>query len=44
MSYSTDMFSPLLPALGDVTLSPQDRLGILNDAFALVSIKLYIFW
>ena len=40
VSYSTDLFSPLLPALGDVTLSPQDRLGILNDAFALVSLKL----
>lgn len=36
MSYSTDLFSPLLPALRDGTLSPQDRLGLLNDAFALV--------
>ena len=30
------MFSPLLPALRDGTLSPQDRMGLLNDAFALV--------
>ena len=36
VSYSTDMFSPLLPALRDGTLSPQDRMGLLNDAFALV--------
>ena len=36
VSYSTDLFSPLLPALRDGSLPPQDRLGILNDAFALV--------
>lgn len=35
VSYSTDLFSPLLPALRDGTLAPQDRLGLLNDAFAL---------
>ena len=34
MSYSSDLFSPLLPALRD--LPPQDRLGLQNDAFALV--------
>ena len=36
VSYSTDLFSALLPALRDGSLPPQDRLGILNDAFALV--------
>ena len=34
VSYSSDLFSPLLPALRD--LPPQDRLGLQNDAFALV--------
>ena len=34
MSYSTELFSPLLPALR--SLSAQDRLGLQNDAFALV--------
>ena len=33
-SYSSDLFSPLLPALRD--LPSQDRLGLQNDAFALV--------
>jgi len=33
VSYSTDLFSPLLPVLRD--LPPTDRLGLQNDAFAL---------
>ena len=37
MSYSSDLFSPLLPALRD--LPPQDRLGLQNDAFALVRLS-----
>ena len=36
VSYASDLFSPLLPALTNATLSPQDRLGLQNDAFALV--------
>ena len=37
VSYSPDMFSCLLLALRQDSLSPQDRMGIQNDAFALVS-------
>ena len=36
VSYTTDLFSALTPALRDHTLSPRDRLGLQNDAFALV--------
>ena len=37
VSYSSDLFSKLLPALQDGSLSAQDRLGLQNDTFALVS-------
>ena len=42
VSYSTDLFSTLLPALRDGILSPQDRLGLLNDSFALVRLHTII--
>ena len=42
VSYSTDLFSPLLPALKDGSLSAQDRLGLQNDAFALVRGKQFV--
>ena len=37
VSYSSDLFSLLLPVLQDGSLSAQDRLGMQNDAFALVN-------
>ena len=36
MAYSPNMFSLLLSALQDGSLSAEDRLGLHNDAFALV--------
>ena len=40
VSYSTDLFSSVLVALKDGALSPMDRLGLQNDAFALVCIAI----
>ena len=37
MSYSNSLFSQLLPALKEGALSPEDRLGLFNDIFSLVS-------
>ena len=36
VNYTFDLFSLLLPALKDGSLSAQDRLGLQSDAFALV--------
>ena len=44
VSYSSDLYSPLLPALQDGSLSAQDRLGLQNDAFALVSNIFFSLW
>ena len=42
MSYSPELLSPILSILSDGTLSAQDRLGLLNDTFALVSMTAYV--
>ena len=36
VSYSSELFQSLTPALTSHTLSPRDRLGLQNDAFAMV--------
>jgi puromycin-sensitive aminopeptidase len=38
--YSPEMLSQLIPAIRDRTLPPLDRLGLLDDLFAMVSSKL----
>ena len=38
VGYSSDLFSNLTPALSSHTLSACDRLGLQNDAFAMVSV------
>jgi puromycin-sensitive aminopeptidase len=35
VAYSSELFSNLTPALSSHTLSPRDRLGLQNDAFAM---------
>ena len=38
VSYSSELFLGLRPALSSHTLSARDRLGLQNDAFAMVSL------
>ena len=43
VSYSSELFQSLTPALTSHTLSPRDRLGLQNDAFAMVCTTLYVY-
>lgn len=38
-NYTAEMLKQLIPSISNKTLSPLDRLGILDDLFALVSVR-----
>lgn len=44
VQYSNDMLTNLMPAVADMSLPPLDRLGLLDDLFALVTIYLFVFF